>query len=235
MSKGQEKLKESLSALMDNEASEFEFRRILKESEANPELKQKWERFHMLSAAIRGELDNRINAGLPIVSSEADKSGEKRPDLLARINAELDGVARDIEAGSDAASSALPYTGSANTDNTNTTSIFKRLGQGAIAASVAAIVLIAGGRLNSLQPYGAEMQMAEQTQLVEESVPKFNDTYSPSQFSRVPQFNTEVAGNESTDDAARVRLRQAVFQEFVGEPQESLELPVNFSVIIKEE
>ncbi len=235
MSKGQEKLKESLSALMDNEVSEFEFRRILKESEANPELKQKWERFHMLSAAIRGELDNRINAGLPIVSSEADKSGEKRPDLLARINAELDGVARDSEGGSDAASSALTYTGGANTDNTDTTSIFKRLGQGAIAASVAAIVLIAGGSLNSSQPFGTEMQMAEQTQVVEESVPQFNDAYSPSQFSRVPQFNTEVAGTESTDDAARVRLRQAVFQEFVGEPQESLELPVNFSVIIEEE
>lgn len=235
MSKGQEKLKESMSALMDNEASEFEFRRILKESEANPELKLKWERFHILSAAIRGELDNRINAGLPVMSSEADKSGEKRPDLLSRINAELDGVARDLEGGSEASSNALTYSSNGNGENGNHTSIFKRLGQGAIAASVAAIVLIAGGSLNSSQPLGTQMQMAEQSQIFDDGVPQFNDAYSPSQFSRVPQINTELAGTESTDEAARVRLRQAVFQEFVGEPQESLELPVNFSVIIEEE
>ena len=54
MSKGKEKLGESLSALMDNEASEFEFRRILKESEENVDIKLKWERFHMLSAVIKG-------------------------------------------------------------------------------------------------------------------------------------------------------------------------------------
>ncbi len=189
MSKGKEKLKESLSALMDNEASESE---------------------------------------------------EKRPDLLSRINAELDGIDR-IE-GPDTNSStsdASNHAESRNAVNSNHFAIFngsfKRLGQGAIAASVAAIVLIAGGSLNSSVPLETEFQLAEQSELAEDNVPKFDDDYFPSEFSRVPQLNTEVAGTESTDEAARVRLRQAVFQEFVGEPQESLELPVNFNVIIEEE
>ncbi len=238
-SKGQEKLKESLSALMDNEASEFEFRRILKESEANPELKQKWERFHMLSAAIRGELDSTIDAGSAVISSDAGKSDEKRPDLLSRINAELDGLdgidSREREDLTSEASNAQNKTDRRNAVNSNHSGIFKRFGQGAIAASVAAIVFIAGGSLNPSVPSGIEMQIAEQAEATENIMPEFNDAYSPSEFSRVPQLNTEIAGTESTDEAARVRLRQAVFQEFVGEPQESLELPVNFNVIIEEE
>jgi len=96
-------------------------------------------------------------------------------------------------------------------------------------------VLIAGGTLNPSGPLGTEMQRADQSEITENSMPEFNDAYSPSEFSRVPQLNTELAGTESTDEAARVRLRQAVFQEFVGEPQESIELPVNFNVIIEEE
>ena len=79
MSKGKEKLKESLSALMDNEASEFEFRRVLKESAVDHEIKLKWQRYHLISAAIKGECGN----------SPAQHS--RQPDLLARINAELDG------------------------------------------------------------------------------------------------------------------------------------------------
>ena len=66
-------------------------------------------------------------------------------------------------------------------------------------------------------------------------VPEFDDAYSPSEFSLVPQLYTEFTETESLEEAARVRLRQAVFQEFVGEPQESVEFPVNFNVIIEEE
>ena len=43
MSIGKEKFKESISALMDNEASEFEFRHFLKECEGNQDLKSKWD------------------------------------------------------------------------------------------------------------------------------------------------------------------------------------------------
>jgi len=80
-----------------------------------------------------------------------------------------------------------------------------------------------------------ELRLAGQSEVLEDSVPEFDDAYSPSEFSRVPRLNTEFAGTESLNEAGRVRLRQAVFQEFVGEPQESVEVLVNFNVIIEEE
>jgi len=229
MSKGKEKLKESLSALMDNEASEFEFRRVLKECAVNDDLKLKWERFHLISAAIRGEIDNSINAGIPGMNEKAENSEQKRPDLLSRINTELDG----IDGGNSASSSHNKFDGNTSAIR-NQSGYLRLLGQGAIAASVAAIVFIAGGTLNPTVPLGTELQFAELSEISESSVPEFNDAFSPSEFSFVPQIYTEFAGTESLDEAARVRLRQAVFQEFVGETPESVELPVNFNVIIEE-
>ena len=233
MSKGKEKLQESLSALMDNEANEFEFRRILKECEGNDELKLKWERFHLLSAAIKGELDNSLNAGFPVLDKKADDVVEKRPDLLFRINAELDGLDERDES----ASSPTLFNKAASSHSTvnNRINMFRRMGQGAIAASVAAIVLVAGGALSPLVQQEPELQFAEQTGISEDIVPEFDDAYSPSEFSLVPQLYTEFTETESLEEAARVRLRQAVFQEFVGQPQESIEFPVNFNVIIEEE
>lgn len=46
---------ESLSALVDNEASELELRRLLKQSETDPEVKETWGRYQLSSAVIRGE------------------------------------------------------------------------------------------------------------------------------------------------------------------------------------
>ena len=50
-----DKLKESLSAVMDGEADEFELRRVLDEADSDPELRASWERYHLISAAIKGE------------------------------------------------------------------------------------------------------------------------------------------------------------------------------------
>lgn len=47
---------ESLSALMDNEATELELHRLLKASEEDSELKQSWQRYQMIGAAVRGDL-----------------------------------------------------------------------------------------------------------------------------------------------------------------------------------
>ena len=59
MSQFEEQVKESLSALMDDESSDLEARRILKELEigdANQAsmLRNKWRRYHIASAAIKG-------------------------------------------------------------------------------------------------------------------------------------------------------------------------------------
>jgi len=50
-----EQLKESLSAVMDGEADEFEIRRVLNEAENDPELRGVWERYHLVSSVMRGE------------------------------------------------------------------------------------------------------------------------------------------------------------------------------------
>jgi len=50
-----ERLKESLSAVMDGEADEFELRRVLDELDRNPQLQDAWDRYHVIGAQIRGE------------------------------------------------------------------------------------------------------------------------------------------------------------------------------------
>jgi sigma-E factor negative regulatory protein RseA len=49
----QDTLHESLSALMDGEATELELRRILKSEDES--LEERWHRYHLASAALRGE------------------------------------------------------------------------------------------------------------------------------------------------------------------------------------
>ena len=51
-----EKLFETLSAAMDNEASEFELRRVFDEARRNPRLRDAWGRYHAIGAALRDEL-----------------------------------------------------------------------------------------------------------------------------------------------------------------------------------
>lgn len=50
-----ERLKESMSAVMDGEADEFELRRVLDEVNGNPELLQTWQRYHAIGAHLSGE------------------------------------------------------------------------------------------------------------------------------------------------------------------------------------
>lgn len=211
--KSREKLAESLSAMMDDEASEFEFRRVLKESAADTEVKYKWERYHMLSAVLRGDLDRH----------SVKPENRKHSDLLSRIHEQL---ADEGVAGFSASSRAE---GVKTRSAEGAMEVFmKRLGQGAIAASVAAAVLIGANSINSTVDVATQLELAAQEE--PNNLPLFNDNYSPTQFSRVPRVDSELVGVADSDAAARDRLIQAVYQEFVGEPQESIELPVNFSI-----
>lgn len=49
---------ESISALMDSEVSELEFHRVLRDISQDGELRQKWHRYHLISAALKHELPN---------------------------------------------------------------------------------------------------------------------------------------------------------------------------------
>lgn len=66
-------LAESISALMDNQASELELQRILKASEQDAEVKATWSRYQIASSLLRGEQ-------APVIGS----------DFAARISAAID-------------------------------------------------------------------------------------------------------------------------------------------------
>lgn len=50
-----EKLRQSLSAAMDDEADAFELRRVLDELGRDDELRSLWDRYHLIGSALRGE------------------------------------------------------------------------------------------------------------------------------------------------------------------------------------
>ena len=47
--------RETLSAMLDDEADELELRRLLKASADNPDLQRAWERYNLAGAVLRGE------------------------------------------------------------------------------------------------------------------------------------------------------------------------------------
>jgi len=66
-----DKLSESLSALMDNEADDLELRRILKamddqhaDNEEMADLKGKWQRYHVLSAGLKQEIHSSVSCNI---------------------------------------------------------------------------------------------------------------------------------------------------------------------------
>jgi len=108
-----DRLKESLSALMDGEADELEIRRLLNQME-DPELQEQWKRQHMLSAIMRDEPMGDL-------------------DLTAVINAGIDGKQSGTEP---------QQSSQVNEQGNNPTGWLKSLGSVAIAASVTLAVLL---------------------------------------------------------------------------------------------
>jgi negative regulator of sigma E activity len=74
-----DKLGESLSALMDDEAADLELRRLLKALPENPELVATWKRFHTVRASLRREL-------------HTDPALDLLPGIKARLALETDHV-----------------------------------------------------------------------------------------------------------------------------------------------
>jgi len=57
-------MKEQISAFLDGECDELERARVLKSFESDPSLVNTWERYHLISAAMRRELDMIAAPGL---------------------------------------------------------------------------------------------------------------------------------------------------------------------------
>lgn len=85
-----EKLRESLSAVVDDEADEFELRRVLDELAKDPGLKASWERYHMIGTVLRNEyapncsgLRERVWQELAMESDFERPAGEPEPAAIA--------------------------------------------------------------------------------------------------------------------------------------------------------
>jgi len=79
--------KESLSALMDNEADDLELRRLLKSCEQDPSLLETWERYNLVQSLLHGpaclvsaELSKNIAAQ---IESEATPVAQQTPFILS--------------------------------------------------------------------------------------------------------------------------------------------------------
>ena len=85
-----EKLKESLSAVIDGEADEFELRRVLDEMSRDDILAGSWERYHAIGSVLRGE---RATVGIAMrervwAELQAGPEGVQAPSELDIVAAE---------------------------------------------------------------------------------------------------------------------------------------------------
>ncbi len=82
-----EKLRESLSAIVDGEADEFELRRVLDEVDKSPELRAAWERYHLVGAVLRSEhteLDGRLRERVHAALELEDNAEAAVPEPATR-------------------------------------------------------------------------------------------------------------------------------------------------------
>jgi sigma-E factor negative regulatory protein RseA len=96
-----EMLRQSLSAVIDDEADAFELRRVLDELGRDPELREVWVRYHLIGAALRGELpaipggDRSTELGDQVWQALVDAPGDPSGTDAAEVSAAL---ARNAEA-----------------------------------------------------------------------------------------------------------------------------------------
>lgn len=123
-------LDESLSALMDNEASELELQRLLKTLDSDAELKSTWSRYQIASAGLKGNI--------PVLASS---------DFASRISAAINAEKTYSMPASTAVSNvvALPVRW------------WQQAGRVAVAASVAGAVILGVQQYQTPGSNSAEM------------------------------------------------------------------------------
>jgi sigma-E factor negative regulatory protein RseA len=161
-----EKLKESLSAVMDGEADEFEIKRVLNEASSNPELMSRWHRYHLIGHLVRSEYVLQERA--PI-----DRFVPNAPDaMLSRIWSRVDADPLEVvldaagnEVSADPAHAAPRGAGSGAAGPLVGTGVASESQRGrgawlgpmtgvAVAASVALVVVLGLGGLDRSTPAG---------------------------------------------------------------------------------
>mgnify|MGYP003576551120 CR=1 FL=1 len=137
-------LAESLSALMDNQASELELQRLLKALDADQELKSTWSRYQITSAGLKGDV--------PVLASS---------DFASRVSAAIDAEETYSQQPQITANQVTTKqdTGSATAGNVIAMPMrwWQQAGRAAVAASVAGALIVGVQQYQSVAPQSVEM------------------------------------------------------------------------------
>lgn len=137
--KPSDQLRESLSALVDNETSELELRRILKHIGADEAMREQWRRYHIIGSAMRRERD---------VSS----AGGLAQSVMAAIAEDQTAVSAPEIEPSNTTSAKVPQTQQ---------SWKNWIGKSAVAASFAAVMVLGFNVMDSGSPLVDQPVVAE--------------------------------------------------------------------------
>lgn len=181
-------LAESLSALMDNEASELELQRLLKALDADPEVKTTWSRYQIASAGLKGKL--------PVLASG---------DFAARVSAAIDAE----ETYSQQPSLVLaPVSGAANVISVPI-SWWQQVGRAAIAASVAGALIVGVQQYQSIAPQTAEI--AANTAVAAPAVVAENKAANLPSGINAPALSARTVAVQSGYESRPQESRQVMF------------------------
>lgn len=131
-------LAESLSALMDNQASELEIQRLLKALDTDPELKSTWSRYQIASAGLKKDL--------PVMASS---------DFAARISAAID-AEETYSLQSQPAAQQVANQGTGSNVIAMPLRWWQQAGRVAVAASVAGALIVGVQQYQAVAPQTAE-------------------------------------------------------------------------------
>lgn len=133
-------LAESLSALMDNQASELEIQRLLKALDTDPDFKSTWSRYQIASAGLKGDL--------PVMASS---------DFASRVSAAID--AEETYSLQPKVATAKQAASQDNSGNVVAMPMrwWQQVGRVAVAASVAGALVVGVQQYQSAAPQTAEI------------------------------------------------------------------------------
>lgn len=201
-------LNESLSALVDNEASELEIHRLLASAEQDAEIRERWHRYQLARAAIKGEAVGAVSM-----------------DFADGIRQAVSSLEFDE-----------PVQQPGRRDQQQGNRLKANAGRAAIAASVAAVVLVGAQQLQ-LAGFGAGGQEEFAQQTPESSLPvapssiniptinvqnvSGGDVLPPTAAPRGLEYAPSIQQQQLQDEQIRRYIRQLMFEHAESAAQNS--------------
>ncbi|MBV1920723.1 MAG: sigma-E factor negative regulatory protein [Pseudomonadales bacterium] len=192
-----DKAREEMSALMDGEATELEFHRVLKCSETDDELRASWRRYHVVRSVVRGEARDKAM----LTKSSIDMS----LDIATAVSQAI----ADEPSYGDEADGLLTERDQVASKKSNpwVDKVLRPFGSVAVAASVSAMVIFgwqSTGGFNSQQVGAPAVAAVSVPSIPTKAVSGFvNDASTVYAASRIPAFNGRTNGYILADDSAQ--------------------------------